>query len=117
MFGFSLKIKLRKIHSSAQHVFFFILKTFVVEIFVLSHFYQTLILNQTCLITKYLVVTADQSITTPFLFKQTFVGNSDMTSVKRNTLPTPAAARYVRIHPTAWNIDICIRAEFFGCEG
>ena len=44
-------------------------------------------------------------------------GNTDMSTVKRNNLTKPIVARYVRIHPTAWQTDICLRAEFYGCEG
>ena len=51
------------------------------------------------------------------LFQQEFVGNTDMTSVKKNQLTTPIAARYVRIHPKTWKTDICLRTEFYGCEG
>ena len=44
-------------------------------------------------------------------------GNTDMSTVKRNNLTKPVVARYVRIHPTAWQTDVCLRAEFYGCEG
>ena len=44
-------------------------------------------------------------------------GNTDMSTVKRNNLTKPIVARYVRIHPTAWQTDVCLRAEFYGCEG
>lgn len=44
-------------------------------------------------------------------------GNTDMSKVKRNNLTKPIVARYVRIHPTAWQTDVCLRAEFYGCEG
>ena len=44
-------------------------------------------------------------------------GNTDMLTVKRNNLTKPIVARYVRIHPTAWQTDVCLRAEFYGCEG
>ena len=44
-------------------------------------------------------------------------GNTDMSTVKRNNLTKPILARYVRIHPTAWQTDVCLRAEFYGCEG
>ena len=44
-------------------------------------------------------------------------GNTDMTTVRRNNLTKPIVARYVRIHPTAWQTDVCLRAEFYGCEG
>ena len=46
-----------------------------------------------------------------------FDGNTDMSTVKRNNLTKPIVARYVRIHPTAWQTDVCLRAEFYGCEG
>ena len=44
-------------------------------------------------------------------------GNTDMTTVKRNNLTKPIVARYVRIHPTAWQTDVCLRTEFYGCQG
>ena len=44
-------------------------------------------------------------------------GNTDMSTVKRNNLTKPIVARYVRIHPTAWQTDVCLRAEFYGCQG
>ena len=44
-------------------------------------------------------------------------GNTDMSTVKRNNLTKPTVARYVRIHPTAWQTDVCLRAEFYGCKG
>ena len=44
-------------------------------------------------------------------------GNTDMSTVKRNNLTKPIVARYVRIHPTVWQTDVCLRAEFYGCEG
>lgn len=44
-------------------------------------------------------------------------GNTDMSTVKRNNLTKLIVARYVRIHPTAWQTDVCLRAEFYGCEG
>lgn len=44
-------------------------------------------------------------------------GNTDMSTVKRNNLTKPVVARYVRIHPTAWHFDVCLRAEFYGCQG
>jgi len=50
------------------------------------------------------------------MYPKVFVGNNDMSSVKRNPLATPVIARYVRIHPTAWKTDICLRTEFYGCE-
>lgn len=44
-------------------------------------------------------------------------GNTDMTTVRRNNLTKPIVARYVRIHPTAWQTDVCLRTEFYGCQG
>ena len=44
-------------------------------------------------------------------------GNTDMSTVKRNNLTKPIVARYVRIHPTAWQTDVCLRTEFYGCPG
>lgn len=44
-------------------------------------------------------------------------GNTDMSTVKRNNLTKLIVARYVRIHPTAWQTDVCLRAEFYGCKG
>lgn len=53
-----------------------------------------------------------------YIFLQKMLdGNTDMSTVKRNNLTKPVVARYVRIHPTAWQTDVCLRAEFYGCEG
>ena len=40
-----------------------------------------------------------------------------MSTVKTNQLTSPIVARFVRILPTSWNADICLRAEFYGCPG
>ena len=53
-----------------------------------------------------------------YIFLQKMLdGNTDMSTVKRNNLTKPVVATYVRIHPTAWQTDVCLRAEFYGCEG
>ena len=53
-----------------------------------------------------------------YIFLQKMLdGNTDMSTVKRNNLTKPVVARYVRIHPTAWQTDVCLRTEFYGCEG
>lgn len=44
-------------------------------------------------------------------------GNIDTSTVKRNNLTKPIVARYLRIHPTAWQTDVCLRTEFYGCQG
>lgn len=49
------------------------------------------------------------------LYSKVFVGNSDMSTVKTNQLTSPIVARFVRILPTSWHADICLRAEFYGC--
>ena len=48
---------------------------------------------------------------------QDFVGSQDPFTVKKNAVVPPIVARYVRIHPTEWELDICLRAEFYGCPG
>ena len=53
-----------------------------------------------------------------YIFLQKMLdGNTDMSTVKRNNLTKPIVARYVRIHPTAWQTDVCLRTEFHGCQG
>ena len=31
-------------------------------------------------------------------------------------LPSPFTARYVRIYPMEWNLQPCMRVEFYGCQ-
>ncbi|PFX31363.1 Zinc metalloproteinase nas-15 [Stylophora pistillata] len=49
------------------------------------------------------------------LHSEVFTGNSDMSTVKTNQVTNPIVARFVRILPTSWDTDICLRAEFYGC--
>ncbi|XP_078530688.1 putative carboxypeptidase X1 isoform X1 [Lissotriton helveticus] len=46
-----------------------------------------------------------------------FKANSDIETPVLNMLPTPMAARYIRINPQTWfeNGTICLRAEILGC--
>ena len=29
----------------------------------------------------------------------------------------PIVAKYIRINPTSWKNDICLRVEYYGCDG
>ncbi|XP_032230759.1 lactadherin isoform X2 [Nematostella vectensis] len=44
-----------------------------------------------------------------------FTGNSDQMTVVRRWFQPRFHARYLRIHPRAWNQGICLRAELYGC--
>ncbi|XP_028411626.1 contactin-associated protein-like 5 [Dendronephthya gigantea] len=45
-----------------------------------------------------------------------FQGNSDRDSVVHHVLFPCISARFIRIHPTAWNGHISMRVEFYGCH-
>ena len=40
----------------------------------------------------------------------------DRSTAEGRILDQPIIARYLRIHPTAWNGHICMRVELFGCR-
>ncbi|KXJ24572.1 Neurexin-4 [Exaiptasia diaphana] len=42
--------------------------------------------------------------------------NYDASSVQYNKLPIRISARYIRIFPTAWVSDMCMRVEIYGCN-
>ncbi|XP_067042771.1 discoidin, CUB and LCCL domain-containing protein 2-like isoform X2 [Acropora muricata] len=43
-------------------------------------------------------------------------GNHDGRSVERHTFIPPMYARYIRVHPMAYNNRICLRMELYGCS-
>ncbi|KAF4794379.1 coagulation factor VIII [Turdus rufiventris] len=45
-----------------------------------------------------------------------FFGNVDATGVKEHQLNPPVVARYIRIHPTHYNIRATLRMELLGCD-
>ncbi|XP_039573366.1 coagulation factor VIII isoform X4 [Passer montanus] len=45
-----------------------------------------------------------------------FFGNVDATGVKENRFSPPVVARYIRIHPTHYNIRATLRMELLGCD-
>lgn len=51
-----------------------------------------------------------------FLFSQILLGNVDRHTVIGHTLDPPVIARFVRLHPKAWNILIAMRLELYGCK-
>lgn len=46
---------------------------------------------------------------------QEFGGNADSKLERYHFLNVPFAARYVRVHPVAWNGKIAMRAGVIGC--
>ena len=50
------------------------------------------------------------------LLRQFLHGNWDANSVRYNSLQTPFRARFVRIVPTHWYNQICLRVELYGCK-
>ncbi|XP_028398875.1 lactadherin-like [Dendronephthya gigantea] len=44
-----------------------------------------------------------------------FDGNSDYKTIVKNVLFPPITARYIRIHPVSWHVNICMRIELYGC--
>ncbi|XP_060068811.1 neurexin-4-like [Ylistrum balloti] len=50
-----------------------------------------------------------------FGIREMFIGNSNGDMVKTNTLKYPVVARYVRFHPSRWNMVISMRVEVQGC--
>ncbi|CAN8188416.1 unnamed protein product [Coccothraustes coccothraustes] len=45
-----------------------------------------------------------------------FFGNVDATGVKENRFEPPMVARYIRIHPTHYNLRATLRMELLGCD-
>lgn len=45
---------------------------------------------------------------------QVFVGNIDTHSIKKQTLPTPIEATFVRIYPQEFVDWMCMRVELYG---
>ncbi|XP_028411999.1 venom prothrombin activator oscutarin-C non-catalytic subunit-like [Dendronephthya gigantea] len=45
-----------------------------------------------------------------------FQGNSDINSTVYHTVIPHISARFIRIYPTAWNVHISMRVEFYGCH-
>ncbi|NXR73650.1 FA8 factor, partial [Pycnonotus jocosus] len=45
-----------------------------------------------------------------------FFGNVDATGVKENHFKPPIVARYIRIHPTHYNLRATLRMELLGCD-
>ncbi|XP_063273022.1 coagulation factor VIII [Prinia subflava] len=45
-----------------------------------------------------------------------FFGNVDATGVKENHFKPPVVARFIRIHPTHYNIRATLRMELLGCD-
>ena len=48
-----------------------------------------------------------------FFFLQDFDANKDVDSIVQNSLGINQEARYVRFHPTAYNIFPCMRVEIY----
>ena len=46
---------------------------------------------------------------------QEYVANKDYTNEVINTLEEPIIARFIRIHPVAWQSHISMRFELYGC--
>ncbi|XP_028398873.1 putative GPI-anchored protein pfl2 [Dendronephthya gigantea] len=44
-----------------------------------------------------------------------FDGNYDWGIIVKNVLSPPITARYIRIHPVSWHVNICMRIELYGC--
>jgi len=47
--------------------------------------------------------------------RREYEANKDSANLVVNTLDEPIVARYVRIHPSAWNGRISMRLELYGC--
>ncbi|KAF2974191.1 hypothetical protein EK904_013054 [Melospiza melodia maxima] len=45
-----------------------------------------------------------------------FFGNVDASGVKENRFKPPVVARYIRIHPTHYNLRATLRMELLGCD-
>ncbi|XP_023564235.1 coagulation factor VIII isoform X3 [Octodon degus] len=48
--------------------------------------------------------------------KQVFFGNVDSSGIKHNVFNPPIIARYIRLHPTHYNIRSTLRMELIGCD-
>jgi len=51
-----------------------------------------------------------------FTTTKEFEGNIDGTSVKSTVFDLPVMGRYIRLHPTQWQWQICMRIEVYRCE-
>lgn len=49
-----------------------------------------------------------------FCSYQVFEGNIDPSSIKKQILPTPVEATYVRIYPKEFSDWMCMRVELYG---
>jgi len=50
------------------------------------------------------------------LYIQTFTGNNDTDTVKRNFFRDTFVTRYLRICPKTYHRDMCLRVEVYGCS-
>lgn len=66
--------------------------------------------------TKLLFVSFNLQCVSLIILVQFLNGNWDANSVQYNSLKTPFRARYVRILPTHWYNQICLRVELYGCK-
>lgn len=48
---------------------------------------------------------------------QEFSGNFDQNTIVSHSLTVPIIARYIRFRPLAWNNQIGMRVELYGCQG
>lgn len=51
------------------------------------------------------------------VFSQIFKGNQNSYDVSDHILNPAIIAKYIRINPTSWKNDICLRVEYYGCDG
>lgn len=58
----------------------------------------------------------DQNSWTQAFDGKAIPANFDMNSAQYNQAPAPFVARYVRLEPTHWYNEICLRAEIYGCD-
>ena len=52
-----------------------------------------------------------------FCVFQEFDGNTNRDTVVKHELNPPVRARYIRFRPTAWNLQVSMRVEVYGCPG
>lgn len=50
------------------------------------------------------------------LYIQTFTGNRDTDTVKKNFFRDTFVTRYLRICPKTYHRDMCLRVEVYGCS-
>ncbi|XP_028395191.1 uncharacterized protein LOC114519267 isoform X2 [Dendronephthya gigantea] len=71
-------------------------------------------------VTKYSIqFSEDGTIWTDYMengVKRIFQGNNNANSPKKHTLAYPIETSYVRIIPSSWNENICMRIALLGCE-